>query len=55
MTDLKICLDGTNDYVRLSDMGLLVTGVNWPRAQPKTNYLEIPGADGKLDLSEVLR
>lgn len=55
MTDLKICLDGRNDYVKLSDMGLLVTGVNWPRAQPKTSSIDIPGADGSLDLSEVLR
>lgn len=35
------------------DLGLILSAVDIPAAVPKTNYIDIPGGDGSLDLSEV--
>ena len=35
------------------DLGLILSKVSIPAAKPKTNYIDIPGKDGSLDLSEV--
>lgn len=35
------------------DLGLILSAVDIPAAAPKTNYIDIPGGDGSLDLSEV--
>jgi hypothetical protein len=36
------------------DWGLILTGKNLTLAEPKTNYVDIDGMSGSLDLSEVL-
>lgn len=55
--DLRIKLEREPDgaWVKATDIGLIVARGVWPRAVPKTSYIDIPGSDGKLDLSEVLR
>ena len=55
--DLRIKLESEPDgaWVKATDIGLIVARGVWPRAVPKTSYIDIPGSDGKLDLSEVLR
>lgn len=53
--DAKIKLENEKVWTKLTDLGLIVARAEWPRAAPKTSYLEIPGGDGKVDLSEVLR
>lgn len=35
------------------DLGLILSSVEIPPADPKTNYVDIPGADGSLDLTEA--
>ena len=35
------------------DLGLILSKVEIPAAKPKTSYIDIPGGDGSLDLSEV--
>lgn len=35
------------------DLGLILSKVDIPPASPKTNYIDIPGADGSADLSDV--
>lgn len=35
------------------DLGLILSEVDIPAAKPKTRYIDIPGGDGSLDLSEV--
>lgn len=35
------------------DLNLILSAVNIPPAKPKTTYIDIPGADGSLDLSAV--
>ena len=55
--DLRMKLESEPDgaWVKATDIGLIVARGVWPRAVPKTSYIDIPGSDGKLDLSEVLR
>ena len=55
--DLRMKLESEPDgaWVKATDIGLIVARGVWPRAEPKTSYIDIPGSDGKLDLSEVLR
>ena len=55
--DLRIKLEREPDgaWVKATDIGLIVARGVWPRAVPKTSYIDIPGSDSKLDLSEVLR
>jgi len=36
------------------DLNLILSSVNIPPAMPKMTYIDIPGADGSLDLSEAL-
>ena len=36
------------------DLGLLLIPRKIPKPTPKTNYVDIPGGDGSLDLSEVV-
>lgn len=36
------------------DLNLILSAVNIPPAQPKTNYVEIPGGDTSIDLTEAL-
>lgn len=36
------------------DMNLILSKVNIPPAVPKTNYVDIPGGDGAVDLTEAL-
>ena len=40
--------------IHTDDMNLILSSVNIPPAQPKTNYIDIPGADGQIDLTEAL-
>lgn len=41
-------------YHSYDDFGLILSSVHIPPANPKTNYVDIPGADGQLDLTEAL-
>ena len=36
------------------DLNLLLSNVDIPPATPKTNYVDIPGGDGSVDLTEAL-
>lgn len=36
------------------DLNLILSGSEIPPAKPKTNFLDIPGADGSVDLTESL-
>ena len=36
------------------DLNLILSGVLIPPATPKTNYVDVPGADGAVDLTEAL-
>lgn len=36
------------------DLNLVLSGCEIPPAKPKTNYVEIPGADGSVDLTEAI-
>lgn len=46
-----IYFDDINSYY---DLNLILNPFEIPPAEPKTNYLEIPGADGDIDLTEAL-
>lgn len=41
-------------YHSFYDLGLILSSVKIPPATPKTTYIDIPGADGQLDLTEAL-
>lgn len=43
-----------DNYNTFYDWGLIVTAKSIPAAEPKTNYVEIDGRSGALDLSESL-
>lgn len=43
-----------NDIDTYNDWGLLLKPRKMPKPTPKTNYVDIPGGDGTLDLSEVV-
>lgn len=43
-----------NDIHSYYDLNLILSQCSISPAEPKTNYIEIPGADGSLDLSEAL-
>ena len=36
------------------DLNLVLSSVDIPPAQPKTNYIDIPGGNGSIDLTEAL-
>lgn len=46
-----IWFDNTHSY---DDLNLILSKVDIPPAQPKTNYIDIPGGDGSVDLTEAL-
>lgn len=50
MINKGITFDDINTY---SDLNLILSASEIPPAQPKTNYIDIPGADGSLDLTEA--
>lgn len=45
-----ISFDETHSYY---DLNLILSAVNIPPAKPKTTYVEVPGADGSVDLTEA--
>ena len=46
-----IWFDSTHSY---NDLNLLLSSVDIPPATAKTNYVDIPGGDGSVDLTEAL-
>lgn len=46
-----IWFDNIHSY---TDLNLILSGVNIPPAAVKTTYVDIPGGDGSLDLTEAL-
>jgi hypothetical protein len=46
-----IKFDDTHSYY---DLNLILSGCSISPATPKTNFIDIPGADGSLDLTEAL-
>lgn len=46
-----IWFDNTHSY---NDLNLILSSVSIPPAAVKTNYIDIPGADGSLDMTEAL-
>jgi phage-related protein len=42
-----------NDIHSYKDLNLVLSEVDIPPAKPKTTYIDIPGADGALDVSEA--
>lgn len=46
-----IRFDGIHSY---DDLNLVLSVVEIPPAMPKTNYVDIPGGDGSVDLTEAL-
>lgn len=42
------------DKYTLNDWGLLLSTFEIGAAEPKTNYIDIPGGDGSIDLTEAL-
>lgn len=46
-----IWFDNIHSY---TDLNLILSAVNIPPATPKTTYVDIPGGDGSLDLTEAL-
>lgn len=43
-----------DDIHSFHDLNLVLSGCEIPPAKPKTNYVEIPGADGSVDLTEAI-
>ena len=43
-----------DDIHSYEDLNLILSNVNIPPAQVKTNYIDIPGGDGSVDLTEAL-
>lgn len=50
MIAMGISFDSTHSYY---DLNLILSSVDIPPAQPKTNYVDIPCGDGSIDLSEA--
>lgn len=46
-----IMFDNTHSY---EDLNLVLSAVNIPPAAPKTNFVDIPGGNGSVDLTEAL-
>ena len=42
-----------DDIHSFHDLNLVLSGCDIPPASPKTNYVDIPGADGSVDLTEA--
>lgn len=45
-----VYFDGKHSYI---DFGLITSHISIGTPQPKTNYIDIPGGDGALDLTEA--
>lgn len=43
-----------DEYHSYDDLNLVLSEVYIPPAEPKTNYVDIPGGDGSVDLTEAL-
>lgn len=43
-----------NNYHSYEDLNLVLSKVEIPPATPKTNFVDIPGGDGSVDLTEAL-
>ena len=50
MISRGISFDDLHSY---HDFDMILSAVEIPPAQPKTNYINIPGADGSIDLTEA--
>lgn len=50
MIETGILFDNIHSF---HDLNLVLSGCEIPPAVPKTNYVEIPGADGSVDLTEA--
>ena len=48
---IKIITD--SEEFHTSDIGLKMTAFKIPQPKAKTNYVNVPGASGSIDLSEV--
>ncbi len=46
-----VWFDGLHSY---ADLNLVLSKVEFPPAKPKTNFVDVPGADGSVDQTEVL-
>lgn len=46
-----VWFDGLHSY---ADLNLVLSKVEFPPAKPKTNFVDIPGADGSVDQTETL-
>lgn len=51
MIETGMYFDNIHSY---HDLNLILSAVDIPPAIPKTNYIDIPGGDGSLDLTEAL-
>lgn len=43
-----------NDIHSYNDLNLVLAPFQMPPAEPKTNFIDVPGADGSLDMTEAL-
>lgn len=43
-----------NDIHSYEDLNLVLAPFQMPPAEPKTNFIDVPGADGSLDMTEAL-
>lgn len=43
-----------NDIHSYKDLNLVLAPFQMPPAEPKTNFIDVPGADGSLDMTEAL-
>lgn len=43
-----------DDIHSFNDLGLILSAVDIPPATPKTNYVDVPCADGSIDLTEAV-
>lgn len=43
-----------DDYHSIDDWGLITTNIEIGEPEPKTNYVDIPGMNGSLDLTETM-
>lgn len=50
MIETGILFDNIHSFY---DLNLILSGCDIPPATPKTNYVDIPGADGSVDLTEA--
>lgn len=51
MTNIGVSFDDIHSY---HDLNLILSASDIPPAKPKTSYVDVPGADGSLDLTEAV-